>query len=158
MIGALAELAGAAGVVFSLAYLAQQLRHAAKISSVEGVEAFNAKVVDLTSTLVGDPELADLVYRAQVGGLRREDASDVERARLGYFIYSFLLLEAGMFERHRQGLLSVQHLEQYSMQQAGLMTSPYVRDVWPVIRDSYAADFRRWVEAKHGLVGAAGTT
>jgi hypothetical protein len=62
-IGAIAELAGALGVVASLVYLGTQIRHSAKASSVEAkltTTGMHASVVDM---LIADPVLNELFMR-----------------------------------------------------------------------------------------------
>ena len=74
-IGAIAELAGAAGVVASLVYLATQIRHGTKARNVEAkltTTGMHASVVDM---LIADPTLNELFMRgvASTDGLTREE-------------------------------------------------------------------------------------
>ena len=62
-IGAIAELAGALGVVASLVYLGSQIRHGTKASNVEAkltTTGMHASIVDM---LIRDPALNDLFMR-----------------------------------------------------------------------------------------------
>lgn len=151
MVGALGEMVGAGAVVASLLYLGHEVRHSRSLASVEGVEALTTKTVDFALTISRDPELADLVMRVQTEGVRRNELDRGERGRLGYLYFSVVLLQAGMFERWRNGLVSNEAFETYSLRAEGLLAAPYFRDVWPYIAPSYAVEFRVWVEQRFGL-------
>ncbi len=102
-IGAIAELAGAVGVVASLIYLGTQIRHSTKASSVEAkltTTSMHSSVVDL---LIADPALNELFMR---GVASTEELTPEEYQRFSnlclktfwYFSAAHYQLRTGMLD------------------------------------------------------------
>lgn len=64
-IGAVAELAGALGVIASLMYVATQIRHSTRASSVEAKLATTGMLNEFMNMFIEDPELFDLFLRGR---------------------------------------------------------------------------------------------
>jgi hypothetical protein len=63
-VGAVAELAGAVGVVASLIYLATQIRHSNRASAVEAKLVTTGMLTGFIDMFIADPALNDLLMRA----------------------------------------------------------------------------------------------
>ena len=74
-IGAIAELAGAVGVIGSLLYLAGQVRMSARASAVESKMGSTALLCNFVDSVINDPELHDLQMRgmADIESLTKTD-------------------------------------------------------------------------------------
>ena len=151
MLGAIGEILGAATVAASLLYLARQMKHASKVAAAEGIEAYTGRLVDFAMAIAQDDALADLIIRAQAEGLRRDDLSRAERGRVGYVYFAAAAMNAGLFQRWRQGLLTDSDFEDNSMRAEGLMAAPYFRDVWPILAPNFPDDYRSWLEERFSL-------
>ena len=160
MIGAIGEILGAATVAASLLYLARQMKHASKVAAAEGIEAYTGRLVDFSMAIAQDHTLADLIIRAQADGLRRDDLSLAERGRVGYAYFAVVSINAGLFQRWRQGLLTDSEFDDNSARAEGLMAAPYFRDVWPILAPNFPDDYRSWLERRFRLErdDATGTT
>jgi len=62
LVGALAELLGAIGVILSLVYLATQIRQNSKHVEASVYQSTNDAFVNWYSQMAGDPKLADIWY------------------------------------------------------------------------------------------------
>ena len=138
-IGALAELAGALGVIASLVYLAIQIRqntHSAREAS------WNSVLGDLQqfrSLIAQDPEVAR-VYRE---GLRDLQAlNDDDRWRFGALMqYLYCVFELGLFRAPYEPLF--QH---YSEVLAWTAVRPGARDWWSKAKRLYSPDFQHFID------------
>jgi hypothetical protein len=151
MLGAIGEILGAATVAASLLYLARQMKHASRVAAAEGIEEYTSRLVDFAIAIAQDDTLADLIVRAQGEGLRRDDLSRAERGRVGYAYFAAVAMNASLFQRWRQGLLTDAEFENNSMRAEGLMAAPYFRDVWPILAPNFPDDYGSWVERRFSL-------
>ncbi len=94
-IGAIAELAGAIGVVASLAYLATQIRHNTRASAVESKLVTTGMLTGFVDTLITDPELNDIFMR---GRISTENLSKTEYQRFGKTYAEFVDAEVARAE------------------------------------------------------------
>lgn len=101
-IGAIGEIAGAIGVIVTLAYLSVQLRHNTKASRLSAIQAASENSSRFSELLASDAELSELVWR----GLRAPDSLDpAEKRRFIAAINVFMRREAVAFYLHREGLM-----------------------------------------------------
>ena len=102
-IGAVGEVAGAAGVIITLLYLSVQVRASNLASKVEAKLATSGMYTDFLRTLIESPEINDVFVRG------REDMSQLNSeefyrfSNLGFRAFSYF--SAGYFQ-HRMGSLS----------------------------------------------------
>lgn len=102
-IGAVAELAGAIGVIASLVYLATQIGHNTRASSVEAKLTTTGMLTGFVDMLISDPELNDIFMR----GLKStESLSTAEQQRFSNMVMkTFWFCSAAHFQL-RSGTLS----------------------------------------------------
>jgi len=146
MLGAVGELVGAIAVVASLLYVGRQVRHSARLATVEGVESFTALQVEWARSIIEDPELAALVFRVQYGEATRSDFSDAERTRLGYLYWTIHVMQASHFQRFRGGLIERSDYDAFALKSVGLLGVPYHLEVWPFVRESLPVAYREDIE------------
>ena len=101
-IGAMAELAGALGVIASLIYVATQIRHSTRASSVEAKLATTGMLNEFMNMFIEDPELNDLFLR---GRASTANLAEGEFPRFSNLVQKlFWFYSAGYFQ-HRTGTL-----------------------------------------------------
>lgn len=101
-IGAIGELVGAVGVIFSLLYLATQVRASTRASAVESKIASTRFYTDFLSGIIQSPELQDLFLR---GRKDLEALTPEERIRYSNLaLQSFSFFSAAYFQ-YRNGTL-----------------------------------------------------
>jgi len=144
VVGALAELVGAAAVVVSLLYLARQMREGttqAKVTNMHNVLSYFAEV---TGPIARDPVVTDVYHRATSGGLDRLD--DGDRIR---FIYLATLIVRGFEDAYvtkAHGALPDWYDAAAEPVLADLMAMPGFRDFWDLRRGMFTDDFRVLVD------------
>lgn len=145
------QLIGAVGVIVSLIYLSRQIAHSAKVNRAEGYERLCSEVSGFAMTISATPTLAALIARVQLDGERRDSFDHTERIQIGYTFFSLLQTTASVFERHEAGLISRTDLDRWMSQNAGLWAAPYLRDVWPILRPNFSAEFAAFAESRYRL-------
>lgn len=102
-LGAIAELAGAIGVIASLAYVATQIRHNTRASAVESKLVTTGMLTGFVDMLITDPELNDLFLR---GRTSTESLSKAEYQRFSNMVMkTFWFCSAAHFQM-RTGTLT----------------------------------------------------
>jgi hypothetical protein len=95
-LGAIAELAGAIGVIASLAYVATQIRHNTRASAVESKLVTTGMLTEFVDMLITDPELNDIFQR---GRISKEDLTKEEYQRFSNMVMkTFWFCSAAHFQ------------------------------------------------------------
>jgi len=95
-LGAIAELAGAIGVIASLVYVATQIRHNTRASTVESKLVTTGMLTGFVDTLITDPELNDIFMR---GRTSTESLSKEEHQRFSNMVMkTFWFCSAAHFQ------------------------------------------------------------
>ena len=102
-IGAIAELAGAIGVVASLAYLAMQIRHNTRASAVESKLVTTGMLTGFIDMLITDPELNDIFVR---GRISTENLSKEEYQRFSNMVMKTFWFGSAAHFQLRSGTLT----------------------------------------------------
>jgi hypothetical protein len=101
-LGALAELAGAIGVVVSLLYLATQIRQNTRSVRIASHHGLMSEFRNIVRVLAQDPELGNLVKK----GLEHpEQLSETDRPRFGSQLAGLIQLYEELYAHHRAGLV-----------------------------------------------------
>ncbi len=95
-LGAIAELAGAIGVIASLVYVATQIRHNTRASAVESKLVTTGMLTGFVDMLITDPELNDIFMR---GRTSTESLSKEEHQRFSNMVMkTFWFCSAAHFQ------------------------------------------------------------
>lgn len=142
MVGAVAELLGAIGVIASLFYLASQIRR-----NSESVEAATALSISEATQqrLLGvamTPTLAEAVWKARAG----EALSPSEGTQLAFFNRTTMRGIESSFIQSRRGVLSEEVFRGYEALLEGQIRFPAFSQWWQVECRTFDPDFRRLVE------------
>ena len=101
-IGAVAELAGAIGVIVTLVYLSTQVRQNTKATRVTSIQTAIETSAAFNEMLAENVELNDIFFR----GLKEPDRLDVmQRRRFINTINSFMRRESLAFFMHAEGII-----------------------------------------------------
>jgi len=154
MVGALGEIVGAGAVVVSLLYVGRELKHSSAVARLQGIQATNEKLFEWAMSVAKDPALAALMVRVEGEGCALRDLSAQDQARIAYVYQALLSLTHTIYERRSEGLISDGELDRWAAQNAGVMGSPYLCEIWPRMRPNFASDYARWLEARFRLPAA----
>jgi hypothetical protein len=141
-VGAVAELLGAIGVIASLGYLAQQVRHNTRSVRAASYQSWFASYDSLSNLLLGDPALDALVHRA--GSDPRELTPDERRRFLGVLRRGFRQFES-LFYQHREGMIDRDLFDAWLAIYARTATGPLFESFWEADRDIFSKAFREFI-------------
>lgn len=147
-VGAIGELLGAATVVASLLYVARQMKQGNRIARAEAFRAAQLKLVDVMANMSQDSEWMELFVRLRYEGLGRDEMSGTERAKAGFNLQTFLALYSVI---HHDVGLGVLPPTAYTAQLEEVFRTPYMRQVWPLLRADHSDTFVGFMEARFGL-------
>lgn len=143
-VGAIGEVAGAAGVIITLVYLSIQLRQNTKAqrnaSRLETTRSFT----DWYSTVMTQPDLMrvwDEVF------LRQSELSAEDRARFFWMISAVSSRVEEMYTQTKAGLIEGEVWLGHRASMAGLLDNPMVRAWWDSGAVVLSKDFRDEIEA-----------
>jgi hypothetical protein len=141
-LGAVAELAGAVGVIASLFYLGSQLRR-----NSESIEAATAlSISEATQQRLLAPaqnrELAEAFSKMVVG----DELSAAERVQVAFFNRATMRGIESTFAQQKRGLLADDVLRGYEALLERQLSFPVFHDWWSIERGSFDPVFRELVD------------
>ena len=142
-LGAIAELAGALGVIASLFYVASQIRR----NSAALEASTNQAVTDATQQRLlapaENPSLAAALANSRIdfGAL-----TPTERVQLAFFSRAVFRGIQNAFFQHRQGLLSEAAWQDYQLIIRNNLRRPDVPLWWDTERDTFEDEFAAYVD------------
>lgn len=142
VVGAVAELLGAVGVILSLVYLGGQIRHNTKTAQSAILESAGTRSLNLAKFIASEADLSDLVS----GGLSGEkELTARETNRLNtVFIVAMRSYEI-THAHHESGLLSTDQFLAMKENLRSWLVSPHFEAYWAVALNSYNTLFREMV-------------
>jgi hypothetical protein len=153
MIGSIAELIGATGVILSLLYVGRQLKQSNSMSRSAARQQISAAMNDWAISISSSPTLAEAYSKVHSNDLVYDDASPEERVQLTYSLVAFVGQQQFIYEMWKEGNLSDREAAEINRPGSVLLTKPYFSSVWPLIRASFPSDFVGWFDKKYGLDG-----
>jgi hypothetical protein len=155
VLGALAELAGAAGVVLSLIYLARQVGLANRLAQAEAWRSRFAELTNLNAAFGVDPRFHHAMVKVYEGALERDLAPD-EIALVSSYTISVAAITEQLYREVRDGVLEQRALDDFVGQ--AIFGLPFYRAGWDFHRRVLGPGFVDYVEKKHNLGPTAQST
>lgn len=141
---AVGELVAALGVVFSLLYLAAQVRQNTQSMQAATNQQLMSNFSDIVNFATSGPDGAR-VYRTLLDG-KWERLSDDEQAVMRMTWVRVLRLFEHAHQQYHQGLLAEGVWRGWSNQIQVSVATPGCRLVWPGVRTLLGSQFVEWVE------------
>ena len=141
-VGTIAEVIGAAGVIASLIYLANQIRAQNAEFQIEALHRISAGSRDCLS-LFAEPQIAELFTRFNCG---EEQLTEPEMLQLIVCIQALFRVWEEAYEQHLRGRLDADMWEAMTRQYAGNMGAPAFRRVWEIRKDGFRDSFRKYID------------
>lgn len=148
IVGALGEWAGAIAVVASLLYVGHQVQQNNRIARAEAYRDVTLSWARMLHQWAGDPPAAKAFLDAGKG-VRLADLPEGAR---NAFLLRYAALIRVLETIHRQVEAGIMEEEALDMFAGG--DTPLFHDSWEILRGSYRADFRAFVEGRYGLAGS----
>lgn len=147
-IGAIAELLGAIGVIISLGYLAQQVRHNTRSVRAASYQSWFASYDSFSNLLLGDAELEALLHRAASDP--QVLTPDERRRFLGVLRRGFRQFES-LYYQHREGMIDRDLFEGWLSIYARSAQGPIFKELWAADQAIFSAAFREFVAQKFAV-------
>lgn len=147
-LGALGEAIGGIAVIFTLIYLAIQVRQNTRATAAQAELNSDRLALELTLPVALDRDFARLVHSGAAGV--ELDGADQQRYRL--FVRLQMQSHMNFFYRHRDGLVSDQHWNYWRGQVRTFAEAPGFATVWKSMADDFPAEFRSYMD---GLIADA---
>lgn len=144
IVGAVAELLGALGVILSLIYLGGQIRHNTKIAKSTILESAGARSLNLAKFIASEADLTEIVMNG-LSGLNELTAQQKNRLTV-VFIVAMRSYEV-THAHHQSALLDN---DQFLAMKENLRTwlvSPYFEAYWATASKTFNTSFRILVDA-----------
>ncbi len=141
-LGALAELAGAVGVIASLVYLASQIRQNTRAVRSATYQSLTDSSMSFSALVAGDPILSSLFDRGM------DDFSSLEsdaRVRFAFLMQSYLRMLENSFHQHRDGMLDEERWQRTASTLRMATVRPGFSQWWSSPRAPFAASFEAFV-------------
>ena len=106
-IGAIGEVIGAAGVIFSLVYLATQIRSSSKQANADAIYNLQKGQSDVMEAFTTNADLAKLLAKVQRG----DSLEDHEDIQLGFIIARVVGINAAVQAAANSGIVDEDYLE-----------------------------------------------
>ena len=149
MIGAIGEITGAAAVVVSLAYLAQQVSVSNRLARAEAWRSANGDLNALNASFGSDPVFRRGMARVMEDATRDEVEVD-ERTAVSLYLISVANIYEQLFREVNEGVLAGEALE---FGAKDLFVTPFFRSSWPRFKSHLGASFARHLEESFDLGG-----
>lgn len=148
-IGAIGEIAGAAGVIATLVYLAAQIRlntRTVRASAASEAEEAWAKTND---QLANDGRLGSLILELETGRKSIEDLDQEELAQLTFVVRASMQRLEGMYFMHKNGLLE-EEIWRARLQYLRALSSSFAMHILnqPETQVLYSSDFWSFILAE----------
>jgi hypothetical protein len=142
------ETLGFLGVMASLVFVGMEIRQNTRVARAEAYRALAEMETAAMLASATNPQLAGLMRRVVFDGALRDAFSDSEKYQLGtMYDYRITNLEL-VYRQVEEGVLPPTALE---MQLSALFGTPYLRELWPLIREQYDAGFAAYFEDRYGV-------
>lgn len=126
-IGAIGELIGATGVIFSLVYLAVQIRNQIKENQIAVNNSLTQQWGELMQALAADQTLYG-IWRRGVEDF--EGLSEIERGRFSSILANFSQIFESVHLHHTEGRVDEQIWEGFELRIRDIFSTPGVRTWW----------------------------
>jgi len=150
-IGSIAEFIGAIGVILSLVYVGRELRQSNKMARSATRQEINATTNNWAMGIATSSTLSEVLAKVHYQDLTRDEASDVERIRVGYALFALISSQHYMYEQWKEGVLSEKELDERMGPGSAMLGKSYLHSVWPVLKPSFPNDFAEWYAKRYSL-------
>lgn len=147
---AIRETGAAVGVILSLVFVGIEIR--ANTTAVQGatLHGIADQSISIQMSIVADENLVRLMPQIIGGGLVPEDLTDEDRYRVLVTYLSILRVGENRFRQASLGTVPDGGFDQFGGRSV-LFDTPYLRQLWPVIRGNFTDEFTQFLESEYGL-------
>ena len=142
-VGAMAELAGAVGVIASLFYLGTQIRQNTRSVRASSYHGLVTNLSNVASEVGRDAAAADLFVRGQAD---LQSLTQTEQRQFGFLLQSIFRSFENIFYQFTQGMIDDVVWEGWKNRITRYYWQPGIQAWWPTWRDDCHPEFRAFLE------------
>ena len=142
-IGAVAEAAGALGVLVSIVYLALQVKQNTEESRIARAQSLNTANADANALVANNPELSVIV---RSGMIDFEALSESDKFRFSTIFFSFMTKYDFSYHQRKSGRLDEVFWKRTESEIRTFLTLPGSRHWWTRDRSRFSAEFADYVD------------
>lgn len=151
---AVAQTIAAIGVAVSVIYVARQVKETNAMTRSTMRQEVSAEISAWAMAVASSPQLSEAMAKVDHKHLLREDATETEKTQIGYAYVGFIGAAFLAHQHMEDGIISQEKFEELFGRDSVILTRPYLKTLWPVLRGGYSDNFARWLENRYGLAGA----
>lgn len=152
MVGPIVEIVGAAAVVFSLVYLARQVRFSNRLAQAEAWRAPISDITGLNATYGLDPGFREAIFKV-LEGASPDDLDPDETRLIEIFLVAVFNCHEQLFREVDRGVLERRALSEHGG--SFLFTLPFTRERWVALRQRLGAPFVDYIESNFDMQPAS---
>ena len=145
-LGNLGDFIGGLAVVFTLIYLAVQIRQNTRALRVASMQSSMLAAQNIGMLPAQDRDLARIV---RVGMSKPDELDEDEFQQFRYFLMNMLRVHEDMFVQHRAGVVDDETWKARSSSLKTIFSSPGGRRIWKT-SSAYRDDFKAWFDSELG--------
>jgi hypothetical protein len=142
-IGQGAQLAANVGILFSILFLAYQIRETRELTRAQTRNAMAEAAVDLLASEAMNADLASIVYRSYKG----EELPGEDMFRLERLMYAYFRVWENAHYQYRLGLYDDSEFRGLREVWRVRLGRPHVAEIWCRVRDGHSPEFVAELEA-----------
>ena len=142
-IGAIGEVLGAAGVIFTLVYLAVQIRQNTAMTRMSAMQNIIQGGVDHNRAIADNPELAALLNKAVDNP---EALTNDEKLRVNANIITLYHHLDGAYQMYKARLLDESAWQKFAYEVPLWLQIPFVRDWYETDRSRLSPAFQKFID------------
>lgn len=150
-VGAIGEVVSAIGVIFTLVYLAIQIRQNSAVVRSSTRQAISTNQAEIGFRLAENPELLALVLQ-----LTSIPSVPQDQVRAQFFLRGLMRTYENQYHQYQDGTFDESVWYGYLNSMSQTFASPVTREFWAGYRALYSADFAAFVDLK--FFGSGGST
>lgn len=154
-LGAVAELLGAAAVVVSMLFLAQQIRESNRVAKAEAIRARGERMVDIWFRVAESPALSEATNAAFFDEAPLPTLPLDQQRRFHMIMRPLCFLWESEYMEHVHGALDEAVWDRRLNSIAAMLQKPAYGAVWSDVRGLLTTGFVREVEAARAAISAA---
>jgi hypothetical protein len=149
-IGAVGEVVGGLGVIFTLGYLALQIRQNTRSLKSASYQSAISSMSEVAGSIYNDEEVSRIVYES----LRGNEASDLDQYRFETFLTRLFRNFENFYYQHEAGVMEDHLWNGMKNSMLGYYHLAPVRSWWESRKETYSVQFDSFLENEPENSGA----
>ncbi len=149
--GALGELIGGIAIIVSIIYVGRQLKQSNSMARSGVRQEISSEINFWATSIACSPSLAETLTKVHLEGLVAKNATGLESVQIAYIISAAVSQQHFAYEQWKEGNLTNREMEDLFGPRGELLSQPYLKSIWPLVRKGFPGHFVEWYEERYDL-------